>query len=72
MRSRFTDVAIVTLCYASVAIGLDLMIAIGEHARGVPDPHRDVVLAVFRLLCAAAWLWSMASVMAGARGGTDR
>lgn len=67
MRNRFTDIAIVTLCYASVAIGLDLMIAIGEHARGVPDPHREVVLAVFRLLCAAAWLWSMATLLTGPR-----
>lgn len=57
------NLAIVTLCYATVAAGIGVLFSIVETATGKPIGQRDAVTAVFWLLCAGAWVWSFAEIM---------
>lgn len=57
------EIAIVTACYIGSGIVAGVLFRFVEHARGVPDPHREIVTLVFAALCAIAWTWSVTSIL---------
>lgn len=54
--------AIVTLSYASVAFGFEMLLCFVEAARGWPDPHHDLVIGLSSAAMVIAWIWSMAEI----------